>query len=150
MNTKTIKLYNPTKENIIDYPIGEAVINPQTGDAEIDFSTGEPRWTGNTYEWSIKPEETLEFPAYVARHLAKVYAFLKVVGEGEMVSEPTVSLSGAGSSGPSSSATRSFNLSVVARKTDSGKLGCPECGAVVSNAHTLKMHMIKHIKVSAV
>lgn len=73
MKMKT--LYNPSKQNIIDYNIEEAEFD-KDGEPIIDSETMRPKWTGKTLQWSIRADETAKFPAYVADYLMKIYGFL--------------------------------------------------------------------------
>jgi len=82
METKTKILRNPANgADIINYPISEAQIDLESGEALIDPGTGYPKSTGSTYEWTILKGETLRFPAYVADYLHHIYGFLGVVSE---------------------------------------------------------------------
>lgn len=58
------KLYNALGVDIENYPIAEAVIG-EDGNL-IKLNTGGHKETGQTLTWSIKAEETLAFPFYVA------------------------------------------------------------------------------------
>lgn len=77
MNTRI--LYNPYNgADIINFPIEEAVIDPSTGDPVPDAnSSSRYKRTGKTFEWTLRVEETLEFPSYVALILKDNYQFLK-------------------------------------------------------------------------
>ena len=77
-------LHNPTQKSIIDYRIEEAVLD-QEGNPVIDKTSGRPKWTGNTLEWTIRAGETKEFPGYVADYLKSIYDFLEVKKQPEDV-----------------------------------------------------------------
>lgn len=70
-------LHNPTQKSIINYRIEEAELD-QKGEPIIDNTTGRPKCTGNTLEWSLRAGETIEFPGYVADYLKSIYNFLEV------------------------------------------------------------------------
>lgn len=74
-------LNNPEKSgaDITNYRISEIEFDPETNRPVINPTTGMPKDTGNTYEWSITKGETLRFPAYVAEYLLLVYGFLREV-----------------------------------------------------------------------
>lgn len=71
-------LTNPSNKDILDYRVAEAQFD-QDGKTILDSMTGSYVTTGRTLEWSIKAGETLQFPAYVADYLKKIYDFLKFV-----------------------------------------------------------------------
>ena len=81
---KTKVLYNPTTLDIVDYRVEEAEVD-QNGN--VVYFDSEPKWTGKTFEWSIRSEEKIEFPAYVADYLKKIYNFLEEVKPAEKTEE---------------------------------------------------------------
>ena len=50
----------------------------ENGNQELDHLTGLPRFTGESYEWSLGVGQRAKFPKYVAKILTERYAFLKV------------------------------------------------------------------------
>jgi co-chaperonin GroES (HSP10) len=70
-----VALKNPSDKNVVDYPISEAQVD-EKGEVIIDRGTGQPKETGNTYEWTILAGQTVIFPKYVADYLRKVCDFL--------------------------------------------------------------------------
>ena len=125
---KKMVLHNPTTKDIKDYPISEAQIEEETGDAVINRSTGQPVSTGKTYEWNLKAGETLEFPAYVGRYLKGVYDFLDVMGE---------------SGGPEEEEVKEEvkEEKPKAIKTKDGKFVCKTCGKECKTAMSLGSHI---------
>lgn len=71
------KLHNPSNVDVTDYSIAEATFD--SNGAMILDKQGNPVTTNQTLEWNLKSGETLEFPAYVADYLKKIYDFLEVV-----------------------------------------------------------------------
>lgn len=117
---------NSSDKDIMDYRIAEVMFN-DLGEMVVD-EEGQPRHTGQTLEWSIKAGETLEFPAYVADYLMKIYGFLK--------EEITASTSGVSTS-PSISVSE--HETPVA-KSSVGSVNCPKCGAHFKNTRALGLH----------
>jgi hypothetical protein len=78
-NARTIILHNSSELDILDYPIEEAIIDPNTGDTILDSQTQTYKKTGVTLKWSIKTGETVQFPYYVGQYLKSIYGFLKDV-----------------------------------------------------------------------
>src|SRR3990167_1402621 len=78
---KLIELRNPTDKDIIDYRIEEIEFD-QNGNPMLD-QAGNPKKTGRTLEWSLKAEESMKFPDYVANYLKGIYGFLEILGEEE-------------------------------------------------------------------
>jgi len=72
-----IALKNPTKEDILDYPIEELHVGLD-GEPVFDGNTQQYKKTGRTLKWSLKAGETAVFPKYVADYLQHVYGFLGV------------------------------------------------------------------------
>ena len=79
-------LLNTSDKDVKDYPVSEAKMD-RNGNPVINVSTGLPVSTGETFEWSLKSGETLEFPSYVADYLVGIYPFLEDLGEKEVVEE---------------------------------------------------------------
>ena len=108
-------------KDIVNYRIEEAEFD-RDGEIIIDPNTNMPKWTGKTLEWTIKAGETVEFPAYVADYLRKIYSFLEEKKATEVKVEVAESKVGG-----------------------SGKLVCPKCGKVFVAKKGFALHMaMKH------
>lgn len=109
-------LRNPTENDVLDYRIEELEFDSE-GKPVYDRNTGEQKKTGNTFEWSIKAGETLEFPDYVADYLLKVYGFLEEVKKTEKLEVKE------------------------APKDTSGKFACKYCGQTFKTTMNLGVHL---------
>lgn len=79
-NLDPVTLRNPETPKgapIIDYPVSEAVVKDDR--YIVDSDTGEFKTTGETFEWTLKPGEELNFPSYVSKTLTARYHFLQLI-----------------------------------------------------------------------
>jgi len=131
---KTKILHNPSEKDIIDYKIEEAVVG-QDGEPVYEESGTRPKWTGKTYEWSIKAGENVEFPAYVADYLKQIYGFLeegevKEVKEEVKEAQPIEVVK-----------TDLTPNSYKAKRLEDGQMACPFCGKVFKNQRAVALHI---------
>lgn len=73
-----VVLSNPSDEDIIQFPISEAVVD-ENGNPKINRDTQQWVTTGETLVWTLMGGETKAFPKYVADYLMGIYAFLEPV-----------------------------------------------------------------------
>lgn len=112
-----VKVTNPTKAPITDFPIFEAQYDPY-GEVMID-DQGNYMRTERTLTWSLAPGESLDFPDYVAKVLKGIYDFLEV---GEQSETPKES-------------------SDTPKQETAGKLNCRGCGMSFEGARGLALHI---------
>jgi hypothetical protein len=113
-------LKNPTKVDIVDYPIEEYQMG-EDGEVLVDLENQSPIGTGVTKTWSLAGGETLRFPKYVADILMDRFGFLeetfrniKTDAESEIAPEIEIS---------------------------DGTIKCPVCEKSLMNIKALGMHM---------
>lgn len=123
------KLFNPTDKDILDYRIAEAQLD-SNGEPVFDNMAGDYKWTGETFEWSIKAGQTLEFPGYVADYLKKIYDFLEYKDEKSETSTPEEAKTG-----------EIKEATVEEAKPQDGIVSCKYCGQNFKNTRALGLHI---------
>lgn len=131
---KTLVIHNPSREDIKDYIISEAKLDPTTGDPYINTGTGQPESTGRALMWSIGPGETVEFPAYVAEYLMGVFGFLELV-------ESVTATANDEDTGEEEKEEEKEEKKEVKKTSIPGKLICKYCGKSFDTKRKLGMHM---------
>lgn len=109
-------LFNPSKKDIVDYRIEEAELDK---DGEVVYEEDVPKWSGKTWEWTIKAGEKVEFPCYVADALKNIYGFLEEIKPEEVKPETVVE----------------------AEPVIGGDLNCKFCGKTFTSKRNLGLHL---------